>query len=86
MLSKHKSQKLVGFLAYKTKVQTADFKVNEIVDVAPQPKGQFILYRLTKEGWNTVDALIRIAKASRINLTDIDFGGKKFLNGITSQY
>lgn len=86
MLPKHKSQKLVGFLAYKTKVQITDFKVNEIVDIKTQPNGQFILYRLTKEGWNTVDTLIRIAKASRIKLTDIQYGGKKDRHGITSQY
>ncbi len=80
------SRKLVGFLACKTKVKTEDFIVEEVADLPRNEAGPYHLYRLQKEGWNTVDALIRIAKENRLSLREIQYGGKKDRHGITGQY
>jgi tRNA pseudouridine13 synthase len=83
------SRKLVGFLACKTKMKTEDFIVEEMTDLKIQTgegAGPYHVYRLRKEGWNTVDALIRLAKENRISLRDIQYGGKKDRHGITEQF
>ncbi len=83
------SRKLVGFLACKTKMKTEDFVVEEITDLKilnATNSGPYYVYRMQKEGWNTVDALIRLAKENRISLRDIQYGGKKDRHGITEQF
>lgn len=82
---------LVGFLACKSKVTTADFRVKETVHLEILPpstrgRGAFHVYLMAKTGWNTVDALIRIAKENRIALRDIQYGGKKDRHGQTEQF
>lgn len=44
------------------------------------------VYMLEKTGWNTTDALIRVAKASRVSYGRIGYGGKKDRHAHTFQY
>lgn len=89
---KERGSGLVGFLACKSKVTAADFVVKESIrlEILPRApvgeKGIYRVYHMAKTGWNTVDALIRIAKENRIALRDIQYGGKKDRHGQTEQF
>jgi tRNA pseudouridine13 synthase len=52
----------------KVKRLPEDFRVEELTDVRPGPAGEFALYRLTKSGLGTpeaVDAILRRWKLPR---------------------
>lgn len=89
---KERGSGLVGFLACKSKVTAADFMVKESIKLMILPrspvgeKGIYRVYHMAKTGWNTVDALIRIAKENRIALREIQYGGKKDRHGQTEQF
>jgi tRNA pseudouridine13 synthase len=71
---------------YRVKFRPEDFVVEEITDLRVKRRGQYRVYRLTKSGWNTVDALLRIGKRTHTNLADFSFGGRKDRHARTVQY
>ncbi|XDD51018.1 tRNA pseudouridine(13) synthase TruD [Leptospira sp. WS92.C1] len=76
-----------GFLVYDLKQNPEDFQVEEILDSRwIQTSGKWTVFRLRKSGWNTIDALLRIAKESGVSLSDIGYAGKKDRHATTSQY
>lgn len=72
--------------SFKLKCRPEDFVVTELADLPLQPRGEFAVYRLTKRGWNTVDALRRIAAEFRLPYDRFAYGGKKDRHGSTSQF
>lgn len=64
-----------------------DFVVREAVDLRIRREpGPYQIYLLEKEGWNTVDALLRISKAAGVPYTRFAYGGKKDRHAVTTQY
>lgn len=72
--------------AFKLKCRPEDFVVEELAELPLRPRGEFAVYRLTKRGWNTVDALRRIAAEFRLPYDRFAYGGKKDRHGLTSQF
>lgn len=64
-----------------------DFLVREATDlrIRKQP-APYRVYLLEKTGWNTADALMRIAKAKRVPYARFAYGGKKDRHAHTFQY
>lgn len=64
-----------------------DFVVREATDlrIRKQPS-PFRVYMLEKKGWNTADALVRIAKEKRVPYSRFAYGGKKDRHAHTLQY
>lgn len=64
-----------------------DFVVREATDlrIRKQP-APYRVYLLEKTGWNTVDALTRIAKEHRVPYARFAYGGKKDRHAHTIQY
>lgn len=64
-----------------------DFTVREATSLRirrdPAP---YRVYMLEKTGWNTADALARVAKARRLSYSRIGYGGKKDRHAHTFQY
>ncbi|WP_061249145.1 tRNA pseudouridine(13) synthase TruD [Leptospira alstonii] len=76
-----------GFLVYDLKQNPEDFQVEEIL--RPnfiQRTGKWAVFRLQKSGWNTLDALLRISKESKVSLPEIGYAGKKDRHATTTQY
>lgn len=71
----------------RLKTVPEDFVVREAVDlrIRRQP-GPFRVYLLEKKGWNTADAIARIAQEKRVSLNRFAYGGKKDRHGHTFQY
>jgi tRNA pseudouridine13 synthase len=64
-----------------------DFVVREATSLRIRREpGPYQVYLLEKEGWNTVDALMRIAKASGLPYKAFSYGGKKDRHAVTAQY
>ncbi len=76
-----------GFLVYDLKQTPEDFQVQEILppDLI-QKNGKWTIFRLQKTGWNTLDALLRISKESKVSIFEIGYAGKKDRHASTSQY
>jgi tRNA pseudouridine13 synthase len=70
----------------KVKQQPEDFQVEEQTDVTPASEGRFALYRLTKRGWTTHDALGVIRRRWNLDRQRVSFGGLKDRHALTSQY
>ncbi|RHX79515.1 tRNA pseudouridine(13) synthase TruD [Leptospira yasudae] len=76
-----------GFLVYDLKQNPEDFQVEEILRPnTVQSSGKWTIFRLRKSGWNTLDALLRISKESKVALSDIGYAGKKDRHATTSQF
>lgn len=76
-----------GFLVYELKQSPEDFQVEEILQPGwLKESGKWTIFRLRKTGWNTLDALQRIAKESRVSLSEIGYGGKKDRHATTVQH
>lgn len=60
--------------------------VEELADLPLSGRGRFAAYWLSKRGWNTVDALQRIAKANGVPFERFAYGGKKDRHGLTGQW
>lgn len=76
-----------GFLVYDLKQNPEDFQVEEILSPDFLRKtGKWMVFRLRKSGWNTLDALLRIAKESGVSQNEIGYAGKKDRHATTSQY
>ena len=73
-------------MEYKIKVKPEDFRVKEIVLLLLKDKGEYSIYLLKKNGWNTVDVLKRIAKKAEIPFSHISYGGKKDRHALTEQF
>lgn len=71
----------------RLKATPDDFQVHEATDLRiRQRPGPYRVYLLEKVGWNTVDALGRIARAWGVPLSRFAYGGKKDRHARTSQY
>ncbi len=71
----------------RLKTTPEDFVVREATSlrIRRQP-GPYRVYLLEKTGWNTADALMRIARAHRIPYRLFSYGGKKDRHAHTVQY
>lgn len=80
-------KRYTGFLAYKLKSRPELFQVRENTNLEIKPDGgPFSVYKLIKTGWNTTDALMRVARHHRIPLHSLKYGGKKDRHAVTEQY
>lgn len=70
----------------KIKVQPEDFIVEEEAAIRPFKSGPFLLFRLQKQGWNTVDLLSRLSREFCVPYKDFSYGGKKDRHALTRQY
>lgn len=59
----------------KLKVIPEDFVVRELARLPIKEKGPYRLYLFEKKGWNTIDLLIRLAKAHRLPYRLFAYGG-----------
>lgn len=82
------SKKYTGLLAGKLKSKPEFFIVEEVPDIKIEKDKQlpYTVYRLEKEGWNTPDVLIRIARKHKVPLQSIQYAGKKDRHAKTIQY
>lgn len=70
----------------KIKVTPEDFRVREAVDVPYDRSGPYHVYLLEKSGWNTVDAVEAIARASGVNPSAVKYAGLKDRHALTVQH
>ncbi|WP_258358675.1 tRNA pseudouridine(13) synthase TruD [Moorella sulfitireducens] len=70
----------------KLKVIPGDFVVREMARLPVREKGPYRLYLLEKKGWNTIDLLIRLAKAHNLPYRLFAYGGLKDRHAHTFQY
>jgi tRNA pseudouridine13 synthase len=70
----------------KIKVTPEDFIVRELIDLKYTSGGRYRIYRLKKRHWNTMDALLYIARENHIPLAIIGSGGRKDRHAVTYQY
>jgi tRNA pseudouridine13 synthase len=70
----------------KIKVKSEDFIVEEVAHFKLSSNGKYYLYKLFKSGWNTLDALKRVAKKNNISLNALSYCGKKDRYADTIQY
>ncbi len=67
-------------------MQPEDFQVEEEISFHPDGKGPFGLYKFRKRGWNTVDALMKMARELRFPYQIFAYGGRKDRHAVTTQY
>lgn len=70
----------------KIKCRPEDFVVEELPNVAIQPRGEFALYRLDKTGIGTLEAISLIARRWGLPGGAIAFGGMKDTHARTTQF
>ena len=70
----------------KIKVLPEDFVVREVARLPLVERGPYRVYLLEKKGWNTVDALLRIARAHGVPYRLFSYGGLKDRHAHTFQY
>ena len=70
----------------KLKRLPEDFQVEELCTVSPSLQGRFTLYRLTKRGLGTLEAVEAIARRWNVASRRISFGGLKDRHAVTVQY
>jgi tRNA pseudouridine13 synthase len=70
----------------KLKQQPDDFQVEELTDVTASERGPFALYRLTKRGWTTPDALALVRRRWKIEPRRLSHGGLKDRHAATVQF
>ena len=70
---------------YKIKQKPEDFVVKEISGVEIKGSGKYLLYKLIKRNYNTIDAVNKISRVLRIKEKQIGFAGSKDKNAITEQ-
>jgi tRNA pseudouridine13 synthase len=63
-----------------------DFQVEERTNVVPGAQGAFALYRLTKEGIGTFEAVTAIARRWNVPERRISYGGLKDRHALTRQF
>ncbi|WP_297209408.1 MULTISPECIES: tRNA pseudouridine(13) synthase TruD [Thermodesulfovibrio] len=72
-------------MEYKIKVKPEDFQVREISSLPLTDRGSFGVFKLKKQGWNTVDLLKKISRQFFIPPSRISYGGKKDRHALTEQ-
>jgi len=70
----------------KIKVIPEDFIVRELINLKLKSDGPYRIYLLEKRHWNTMDALLAIARENRMPLAKIGYGGRKDRHAVTYQY
>lgn len=70
----------------KVKRLPEDFRVTELTDVAPSPHGSFALYRLTKRGLGTPEAVDAILRRWKLPRNRLSYGGLKDRHAVTVQH
>jgi tRNA pseudouridine13 synthase len=70
----------------KLKCLPEDFRVEELPTVEPGDRGRFILYRLTKRGMGTLEAVEAIRRRWNLSASQIAYGGLKDRHALTVQY
>jgi tRNA pseudouridine13 synthase len=70
----------------KLKCTPQDFQVEELTSVKPSAQGRFNLYRLTKRGLGTIEAIEAICRRWNLSSHRISYGGLKDRHAETTQY
>lgn len=70
----------------KVKRQPEDFQVEELTDVRPGAAGDFALYRLTKRGIGTPEAIDSLLRQLKIPRRRVSYGGLKDRHAVTTQH
>jgi tRNA pseudouridine13 synthase len=70
----------------KVKRQPEDFRVEELTDVVPQRSGLFALYRLTKRGVGTPEAVESLLRRWKMPRQRVSYGGLKDKHAVTVQH
>ncbi|WP_233579063.1 tRNA pseudouridine(13) synthase TruD [Tautonia sociabilis] len=70
----------------KIKCRPEDFRVEELPTVAPRDRGRFVLYRLTKRGLGTPEAIEAIRRRWDLPPDAVRHGGLKDRHALTVQY
>lgn len=70
---------------YKIKQKPEDFVVKEISNIEIKPSGKYLIYKLTKKNYNTLDAIAKVAKSLGIKEKQIGFAGNKDRIAVTEQ-
>lgn len=70
----------------KIKVTPEDFIVKELTDLQLKTDGSYRIYLLEKRHWNTMDALLAIARQNKMPMAKIGYGGRKDRHAVTYQY
>ncbi len=73
-------------MSVKIRSREEDFKVEEIAQLPLSKKGDFGVYILEKQGWNTLDLLLEISDQLKIPFARISYGGRKDRHAVTRQY
>ena len=70
----------------KIKVTPEDFIVKELINLEIKSDGPYRIYLLEKRHWNTMDALLLIARQNKMPMAKIGYGGRKNRHAVTYQY
>lgn len=70
----------------KLKCTPEDFQVDERTDFPLAPEGSFAVYRMTKRGLTTPDAIDAVARRWKLDRQKISYGGLKDRHALTSQF
>lgn len=70
----------------KIKVTPKDFCVKELADFSVGNHGDYNVYLLEKQFWNTLDAINFLAKQNNLQVSQFSYGGKKDRYADTTQY
>jgi tRNA pseudouridine13 synthase len=70
----------------KLKRLPEDFQVEELTSVTPSAHGRFTLYRLTKRGLGTIEAIDAICRRWNLSSRRVSYGGLKDRHAVTIQY
>ncbi len=70
---------------YGIKQEPEDFRVDEVTNIEPKQSGEYSLWWMTKTNYNTMDAVVRIAKSLNIPAKFIGFAGTKDKRAVTKQ-
>lgn len=70
----------------KLKQHPADFQVEERTEVVAGTTGDYALYRLSKTGWTTPDAIQAIRRRWNLDPRRVSYGGMKDRHAETSQH
>jgi tRNA pseudouridine13 synthase len=63
-----------------------DFRVEELPTVEPAERGRYVLYRLTKRGIGTIEAIEAIRRRWNVASSRLNYGGLKDRHAVTIQY
>ncbi|MCA8996988.1 MAG: tRNA pseudouridine(13) synthase TruD [Planctomycetaceae bacterium] len=69
----------------KLKQRPEDFQVDELATLPIRGRGPFAVYRLTKSGWTTLDAIRRICRDWNLPRSAVGHAGMKDRHAVTSQ-